>query len=283
MSVADAGRDTQQELISTVTVKGLPIRHVVVGAANDGPTILMLHGWGASLDLILPIARPLARLGYRIFALDFPGFGQSPPPPQAWSVFDYAAFVIDYLQLHNLDRVHLFGHSFGGRLSIILGADKAEYINKIVLADSAGIRSTPSVTSRLRTNSYKAVRDGLKKVGFSAISERLQHWYTDHYGSADYKAATGVMRETFVRVVNEDLLPYAARMKPSTLLLWGDQDQDTPLWQGQKLEQTIPDAGLVILKGAGHFSYLDQLTDSVRIIDFFFKQSQQSPSRQDTL
>jgi pimeloyl-ACP methyl ester carboxylesterase len=270
MSVSNADAS---EVISTITVKGLPIRHAVVGAANDGAVIVMLHGWGANTELILPLARPLARLGYRVFAPDLPGFGQSPPPPQAWSVFDYATFVVDYLQKHELEHVHLFGHSFGGRLSIILGADHAERIGKIVLADSAGIRTPPSASSQLRTNTYKAVRDGLKTIGLHRVSEQLQHWYTDRYGSADYKAATGVMRASFVKVVNEDLLPYAARMKPSTLLLWGDQDQDTPLWQGQKLEQTIPDAGLVVLKGAGHYSYLDQLTDSVRIIDFFFRQA----------
>jgi pimeloyl-ACP methyl ester carboxylesterase len=80
------------------------------------------------------------------------------------------------------------------------------------------------------------------------------------------------MRETFVKVVNEDLLPYAARVQPATLLFWGDQDQDTPLWQGQLLEKTIPDAGLVVWEGAGHYSYLDRLADTVRVIDHFFKQ-----------
>jgi pimeloyl-ACP methyl ester carboxylesterase len=262
-----------QEMITSITVKGLTIRHAVVGADNDGPIVVLLHGWGANLDLMLPLARPLARLGYRVFTLDFPGFGQSPLPSQAWSVFDYASFVVDYLQAHQLERVHLFGHSFGGRLSIILGAENAKYIDKIILADSAGIRTPPSASSQLRTNVYKSVRDGLNTVGLKSISERLQQWYTDRYGSADYKAATDLLREIFVKVVNEDLLPYAARMKPSTLLLWGDQDMYTTLWQGQKLEQTIPDAGLVILKGAGHYSYLDQLNDSVRIIDYFFRQT----------
>lgn len=269
---ADRSGDAVQERVSTITVKGLTIRHAVLGATNVGATLLMLHGWGANLDLLLPLARPLAELGYRVYAPDLPGFGQSPPPPQAWGVFDYAAFVSGYLQHHQVENVHLFGHSFGGRLSIVLGADYAEQIGKIVLANSAGVRSVPSLSTRLRTNTYKALRDGLNTIGLKPLSARLQGWYSERYGSADYKAASGVMRETFVKVVNQDLLSYAARMKPSTLLLWGDHDQDTPLWQGQKLEQTIPDAGLVILKGAGHYSYLDQLTDSVRIIDFFFKQ-----------
>jgi pimeloyl-ACP methyl ester carboxylesterase len=72
-------------------------------------------------------------------------------------------------------------------------------------------------------------------------------------------------------VVNEDLLPYAARVTVPTLLFWGDQDKDTPLWQGELLEKTIPDAGLIVHKGAGHYSYLDRLADTVRVMDYFFK------------
>ena len=79
------------------------------------------------------------------------------------------------------------------------------------------------------------------------------------------------MRETFVKVVNEDLLPFAARVKPSTLLFWGDQDEDTPLAQGQLLEKTIPDAGLVVWEGAGHYSYLERAADTAQVMDHFFK------------
>jgi pimeloyl-ACP methyl ester carboxylesterase len=114
----------------------------------------------------------------------------------------------------------------------------------------------------------------LSSVGLKAQADRLRAWYTDRYGSADYKAASGVMREIFVKVVNEDLLPYAARVKLSTLLFWGDQDIDTPLWQGQLLEKTISDAGLVVWEGAGHYSYLDRLNDTARVIDHFFKQNE---------
>ena len=103
-------------------------------------------------------------------------------------------------------------------------------------------------------------------------ADQLRAWYIGRYGSSDYQAATGVMRETFVKVINEDLLPYAERVQPSTLLFWGDQDQDTPLWQGQLLEKTMPDAGLVVWEGAGHYSYLDRLSDTARVIDHFFKQ-----------
>ena len=104
------------------------------------------------------------------------------------------------------------------------------------------------------------------------LADQLQSWYTDQYGSEDYKQTSGIMRQTFVNVVNHDLAETATNVQLPTLLLWGDQDQDTPLWQGQLLEELIPDAGLVVYEGAGHYSYLDRLYDATHVIQFFFKQ-----------
>jgi len=225
-------------------INGLRITEAVIG---EGIPLLMLHGWGAHIDLLWPLASRLAPLGYRIYMLDLPGFGASDLPPVAWSVHDYADFVLAYLAHHHLDRVHLFGHSFGGRLSLILGAEHPEKL-------------------------YKTLRDGLNRTGLTRLSDGLRLRYNARYSSTDFQAVSGVMRETFVKVVNEDLSAFAARVKPSTLLLWGDQDQDTPLWQAKILEKTIPDAGLVVFSGAGHYSYLDKLPDTIRVMDYFLKQ-----------
>lgn len=253
-----------------IKVQSRQVAEIIAGEP-DGIPILMLHGWGANRELIWPLAERLLRLHYRVYVPDLPGFGQSPAPDVAWSVFDYANFVMNYLDSQHLDRVHFFGHSFGGRLGLILGAEHPERIHKMILADSAGIRPQPSKTSQIRLKTYKSIRGGLQKIGLNTLSGQLSDWYNRRYGSADFQAASGVMRETFVKVVNQDLLSYAARVRPSTLLLWGDQDKDTPLEQGQLLEKTIPDAGLVVLKGAGHYSYLDQVGDCVRIIDHFLR------------
>jgi pimeloyl-ACP methyl ester carboxylesterase len=257
-------------MISTSIIHNLATREAVLG--DNGDVVLMLHGWGANLDLMLPLGERLANLNYRVYIPDLPGFGETQPPPVSWSVGDYVAFVLAYLDYHKLERVHLFGHSFGGRLSLVLGAEHSHRIGKIVLSNSAGIRPKTPLMGQTRLNSYKTIRDGLRGIGLNTLSDRLQAWYTGRYGSADYKSASGVMRETFVKVVGEDLLPYAARMKPSTLLLWGNKDEDTPLWQGKLLEQTIPDAGLVVYEGAGHYAYLERLADAVRVTDFFYKQ-----------
>ncbi len=239
---------------------------------GEGKPVLMLHGWGANIDLMLPLAQRLAPLGYCLYIPDLPGFGQTEKSPVGWSVHDYVRWVLAYLDAHALEHVDLFGHSFGGRLSLVLGADHPRRIHRIALANSAGVRAQSSSTASLRLKTYHTALNSLQVIGLQAQASRLRDWYRERYASPDYKAASGTLRETFVKVVNEDLLPYAARVQCSTLLLWGDRDEDTPLWQGQLLEKTIPDAGLVVYEGAGHYSYLERLPEATRVIDYFFRQ-----------
>jgi pimeloyl-ACP methyl ester carboxylesterase len=257
-------------------VDGLPVHHLVLPpTASTGigrAPVLMLHGWGANLDLLRPLAARLATQGYPVYAPDLPGFGATPPPPVAWGVYDYADFALAYLDAAKIaGPAHLFGHSFGGRLGLILGANHAERFINMALADSAGVRSRPHPLTAARLRAYKAARASLRGAGLGGLADRLSAWYGARYGSSDFQAASGVMRETFVRVVGEDLLPLAAQVRLPTLLLWGDRDDDTPLWQAKLLEQTIPDAGLVVFEGAGHYSYLDRLGDTARILDTFYR------------
>jgi pimeloyl-ACP methyl ester carboxylesterase len=252
----------------TITVNNMTLAHSVIG---EGFPVLMLHGWGANRTLVTPLADKLALQGFQCFVPDLPAFGDSPEPPTAWTVFDYATCVLGYMKQLQLERVHLFGHSFGGRLSLILAADHPHLISKVVLADSAGIRPKTPFSIQFRTRLYKGVRNALDTVGLKPLSEQLRSAYNQRYGSADFNAVSGVMRQTFINVINQDLLSYAARIPHPTLLFWGDQDQDTPLWMGQTFEKTIPDAALIVHQGAGHYSYLDRLSETAHVMGHFFK------------
>jgi len=252
-----------------IKVSGLRTAHIVIG---EGEPVLMLHGWGANIDLVFPLAEQLEKKGFRCYIPDLPGFGETSPPPEGWAVHDYVRYILTYMDAHNLENCYLFGHSFGGRLGLVLGAEHGGRINKMVLADAAGLRAKTPTTTQIRLGLYKSIRDGLKNIGLEGVSEALREAYNNRYGSADFQNATGAMRETFVKVVKEDLREYAQRVQPSTLLLWGDRDEDTPLWQGRELERLIPDAGLVVYEGAGHYSYLDRLHEAVQVIAYFFKE-----------
>src|SRR5262245_39867367 len=175
-------------------INGIRTAEAITGT---GTPVLMLHGWGAHRGLMWPLAERIAPLGYHIYIPDLPGFGQSAPPTWAWSVHDYVAFVVAYMDHHRLSAVLLVGHSFGGRLGLILGAEHPERIIRMALADSAGVRSHSSVKGQIRQSAFKFLRNSLNALRLNNLADSLSAWYVDRYGSPDYKAARDVMRETF--------------------------------------------------------------------------------------
>ncbi len=249
-----------------VDITGAPAAVYRVG---EGPNVVMLHGWGASASLVWPLAAKLAERGLSVCAVDLPGFGQTPAPTVAWRVTDYATWALRLMDALQLSTAHLFGHSFGGRLALILAAEHPTRFRRVVLANSAGLRPPLPLVTQIRTRAYKSVRRALTAVGAGGLAEQLRQRYNARYGSSDFNALSGVMRETFIHVVNQDLSEYAARVTQPTLLFWGDQDSDTPLWMGQALEKLIPDAALIVHKGAGHYSYLDRLAETAHIMSHF--------------
>jgi pimeloyl-ACP methyl ester carboxylesterase len=247
------------------SISNLQTATCVVGA---GQPVLALHGWGGNARSFWPIASRLSARSYQVHLLDLPGFGQSALPPQTWGVGDYVQFIVAYLNAAGLDRVSVLGHSFGGRIALVLAAEYPARVHKMVLANSAGLRTPPGFKQQVRSFWAGIVRGSLDTLGLNTLRTRLQESYNRRFASQDYLTA-GPLRDTFLQVIQEDLTLFAQRVQAPTLLIWGDQDADTPLWQGQRLEQLIPDAGLIVFKGAGHFSYLERLNDYIRIVDHF--------------
>lgn len=254
-----------------IVVNGIEIRERVIGR---GPPVLLIHGWGANLELLQPLALYLEQLDFQLFMLDLPGFGESAEPPVPFTIFDYAAFCVAYLDSHRLERIHYFGHSLGGRIGLILASEHSDRLMSMVLSNSAGIKEKQALSSQLRLRVYRSVRDSLKRIGAAAIAEDLRQRYNRRYASPDYQAASPVMRKTLVNVVRQDLLPHASRVKAPTILIWGDADTETPLWMGKKLESSIPDAALIVHEGAGHYAYLDYARRTAAIMNSLYSSAQ---------
>jgi pimeloyl-ACP methyl ester carboxylesterase len=251
-------------------IDGLQVRYRMAG---EGPPVLLLHGWGGTIDSWAPVAAELQR-SYTVYACDLPGFGESSLPPTPWGSADYSQLIVKLMEQLELDAAHLIGHSFGGQVAIRLAATHPERARKLVLVCSAGIRRRRTLATRLklsaaRTGRWLAAHGG--RVGArarEAIYRRIQ--------SQDY-ATAGPLRLTLVKVVNEDVSCLLPRIQSPTLLVWGEQDRDVPLAAARIMARLIPQAHLAVLENAGHFPYLDQF-DRFRLIVGRFLRGNGEPS-----
>lgn len=249
-----------------INIDGLNINYIDEGVGN---TVLLLHGWGGSIQTMKPIENFL-KDKCRVITLDLPGFGESDLPDSPWNSNDYAECIKKFISELKLDDLVIFGHSHGGRISIILSS-KYNFVKKLILIDSAGIIPKRKFTYYIKVYSFKVLKKIYVTLSNGNSKEQKLEQFYKKFGSTDYKESNGVMRQTMVKVIHDNLVDLLPSIKAPTLLIWGENDQDTPLYMGRLMEEKIKDSGLIILKGAGHYSYIDNYDQFKAVINFFLK------------
>ncbi len=233
---------------------------------GSGSIILLLHGWQDNLHTFDALSPKLSK-EFRVVRLDMPGFGKTELPKDAWNLSDYIQFVHDFIVKLNLNIAVLLGHSFGGRVIIKGLATNKLQADKLVLIGSAGIAKTKT----LRTTFTRI----LTKIGSIVMYiPPLLFWRKQlrkklYYAiGSDYLNA-GPLQKTFLKIINEDLSSFAATIKQPTLLIWGANDEATPLTDGQKLHTLISQSQLQIFPDAGHFVHQEKTSEVVKTIKAF--------------
>jgi pimeloyl-ACP methyl ester carboxylesterase len=212
---------------------------------GHGPSdVVGLHGWARShADLLGPLT------GLNALVIDLPGFGTSPEPPTAWDSQAYAALIAE--ALGNLQRPQvLLGHSFGGRVAVKLAAGWPELASGLVLAGVPLLRRPTATAPSWR---FRAARWGSRH---GVVSEDRMQKLRQHYGSDDYRRASGVMRSVLVRVVNESYEEDLRCISCPVRLVWGTNDTAAPLETARRACGLLPDARLEVIEGAGHMTPL---------------------------
>ena len=206
--------------------------------------VLALHGWRRSSSDFAAVLD-----GLDAVALDLPGFGASAEPPEAWGAAEYAAAVAPVLDEIAPAPVVL-GHSFGGRVAVHLAAAHPGRVGALVLTGVPLVR-LPGASRRPPALAFRVGRALHRRrlLGDDRM-ERLRQ----RYGSADYRAAQGVMRGVHVRVVNESYDEQLAAIRVPVELVWGDDDAEVPLAVAEAASHLLADARLTSVPGAGHLT-----------------------------
>ena len=263
---ASGGREMKE------TIDGTEIFYRIEGEGSS--RILLLHGWGCSMKLMQPVADAL-QTSHTTLLVDLPGHGGSGKPPEPWGVPEYASCVKKLLEHLSFTPCSVIAHSFGCRIATWLEAENPEMFDKIVFTGAAGIRPEASEKAKNRSRRYQTLKQYCKTAEkvplIKKLAPRWEEKLIQKYGSPDYAALDTEMRKTFVRVINQDLSDLYRNFKAPTLLIWGDKDTETPLWMAQKMQKSIPDAGIVVFEGGDHFAYLQQSQRFNTIVRHFLK------------
>ncbi|MBW3538482.1 alpha/beta hydrolase [Candidatus Parcubacteria bacterium] len=234
-----------------------------------GPAVVLLHGWGQTLGTFDLLAAELHR-HYRVIRLDLPGFGGSQRPAAVWGVQQYAELVRDFLAKLEIRPLALVGHSFGGRLAIKGVGQGLLRPERLVLMGSAGVAQFHTLRNQLFRMAAKLGKAVTSLPYVSILRGPLRRRLYRAAGSTDYLSA-GAMSNIFLKVIHEDLQDDAGRINVPTLLIWGENDVDTPIKEARLFAGQIKGSRLEVLPEANHFVYLDQPDRVAGLVGEFLK------------
>lgn len=276
-----------------IVINGQLISYQHFGSQKSGQALIFLHGWRSQKEVWKQVASSMYHVS-SIYCIDLPGFGASPAPKitppsihlalhgegrgRGWSVGDYAQTVKGFIEKLELKNVILVGHSFGGRVGIKLCAAQNQQnnnsllpsfilregtIQKLVLVDSAGFAMDTAKKS-LMAGAAKIAKPFFKLKFMQGVRKKIYQTI----GAEDY-LATPQLQKTFINITSEDLTEDMRCINIPTLIITGENDKDTPVAFGQRMNSLIPNSKFVILPNAGHYSFLDKPEEFVEALKEF--------------
>ena len=244
-----------------VTVKNLQVNYKIIGQGpplRAGKPMLILHGrgsssgrWERTAELLLQASAAAFEEGHmQVIIPDLPGFGATPGPAAAWNMDNYVDWLHEFVEkapeLHG--DFYLVGHSFGGALAAKFAIKYNQNVKMLFLVSAACIRKNTWIKKLLYRVS-KIVKVFSFVPGYSLARKAF---YKFILKKSDYLHITGVMQETYLRLISEDLSWRLPSLKVKTIIIWGDKDDLTPIAEAHIVHEKIPNSQLIILPGGPH-------------------------------
>lgn len=230
------------------------INYIKLG--EKGSPIVMMHGWGQSLESFRILGDLLSRY-HQVYIIDFPGFGKSPKPDEDWDTIDYARAIDGFFEQLNLANAIVIGHSFGGRVGVRLAARYAKRVNALILINAHGLKTMQTGKKLWRSKALKFLSNILKWSDATFNTKSFENWFVPKFASRDYRNA-GPLKNILVKTVTEDVSDDARQITCPTFLLWGEKDTETPVDIGYRYSKLISKSKLVVLPEKDHFPFIDE-------------------------
>jgi pimeloyl-ACP methyl ester carboxylesterase len=233
--------------------------------------LIWLHGWGVDHRTLLPISSFFNNA--ENYLLDLPGFGNSSSPKKPYNSEDYAKEIINWLKSFKTHKpTYIIGHSFGGQIAIQIANKLQKKIDGIILIGGSGLKRKRSLIFKLKFFIFKTITTILKitlgKNNFKTLKEK----FASRIGSDDYKRANNIMREILIKVTKENLKNIAKNIKIPTLLIYGSNDLQTPVYFGERYNKLIKKSDFIILPKLNHYTILSDGKHQVQnLINNFIK------------
>lgn len=216
--------------------------------------VLILPGWGETRKTFNIMINELKKI-YTVYILDYPGFGNTKWIENNLTIYDYAELIKKFIEKLKIKNPTIITHSFGTRIAIVLETIYKQKIHKIIIIDGAGIKRL-KIINIIKKYIYKFLKK-IKHILPKSMKEKYQVSLLNIFGSKDYKNLPHTMKKTFSNIVNKDLSNLISKITTETLIIWGENDKDTPLEDGIKMNKLIKNSGLITIKNGTHFVYLN--------------------------
>lgn len=232
-----------------ITVGGIKINYQTFG---EGKPFLILHGWQSNSDRWVAVAEKIAERGFKVIVPDLPGFGKSDALLTPWNTNKYINFIEQFVKELGVPsgsgEFYLLGHSFGGALASKIAVEHAQEVKKLFLVSAACVRKKTAPKS-LSAKIAKLVKLFYFFPYYSLFRKAV---YKFIIRKSDYVYVEGIMKETYLNVVAEDLSFHLPFIKVPTVIIWGDKDDSTPIENAYLINEKIKGSKLVVVPGAGH-------------------------------
>jgi pimeloyl-ACP methyl ester carboxylesterase len=236
--------------------------HVRDTGPRDAPAVIMLHGFGSSLDTWDAWAAMLSDK-FRVIRYDQPGFGLTGPDPTGAYTEERGVQVLTALMDRlGIAKASIIGNSMGGKLAWTFAEQAPERVAKLVLVSPDGFASPgfeygkkPDVPFMVKLLPYVLptvmVRASLAPAYAdpNVLNDALVTRYRDLMLAPGVRAAMIARME---QVMLENPEPLLQRIHAPTLLIWGEKDAMIPFTNAQDYLRAIPNSRLVAFPDLGH-------------------------------